>query len=80
ADLLDAALREGADLVGGLDPVQYDRDPVRHLDIVFGLAEKHGKGVDIHLHEGGTAGVYSFEEIAHRTTALGLQGKVTISH
>jgi len=80
ADLLDAALREGADLVGGLDPVQYDRDPVRHLDIVFGLAEKHGKGLDIHLHEGGTAGVYSFEEIAHRTTALGLQGKVTISH
>lgn len=79
-DLLDAALSEGADLVGGLDPLQYDRDPKTHLDIVFDLAEKHGAGVDIHLHEGGTAGVYSFEEIAHRTTALGLQGKVTISH
>lgn len=79
-DLLDAALSEGADLVGGLDPVQYDRDPKRHLDIVFELAEKHGKGVDIHLHEGGTAGIYSFEEIAHRTKTLGLEGKVTISH
>ena len=66
-DLLDAALSEGADLVGG-------------LDIVFELAEKHGKGVDIHLHEGGTAGIYSFEEIAHRTKTLGLEGKVTISH
>lgn len=79
-DLLDAALNEGADLVGGLDPVQYDRDPKTHLDIVFALAEKHGKGIDIHLHEGGSAGVYSFEEIAHRTKTLGLGGKVTISH
>src|SRR5699024_11861619 len=29
--LLDAALREGADLVGGLDPLLYDRDPISHL-------------------------------------------------
>lgn len=29
--LLDEALREGADLVGGLDPVQYDRDPSHTL-------------------------------------------------
>lgn len=79
-DLLDTALSEGADLVGGLDPVQYDRDPKTHLDIVFELAEKHGKGIDIHLHEGGSAGVFSFEEIAHRTKTLGLEGKVTISH
>lgn len=79
-DLLDAALSEGADLVGGLDPVQYDRDPKTHLDIVFELAEKHGKGIDIHLHEGGSAGIYSFEEIAHRTKVLGLEGQVTISH
>lgn len=79
-DLLDAALSEGADLVGGLDPLQYDRDPVAHLDVVFGLAEKHGKGIDIHLHERGTAGVFSFEEIAARTKAHGMEGRVTISH
>lgn len=79
-DLLDAALSEGAHLVGGLDPLQYDRDPVAHLDVVFGLAEKHGKGIDIHLHERGSAGVFTFEEIAHRTKALGLEGQVTISH
>lgn len=79
-DLLDAALSEGADLVGGLDPLQYDRDPVAHLDVVFGLAEKHGKGIDIHLHERGSAGVFTVEEIAHRTKTLGLEGQVTISH
>lgn len=78
--LLDAALTEGADLVGGLDPLLYDRDPVSHLDVVFGLAEKHGKGIDIHLHEAGTAGLFTLEEIAARTRATGMQGQVTVSH
>lgn len=78
--LLDAALSEGADLVGGLDPLLYDRDPVSHLDVVFDLAEKHGKGVDIHLHETGTAGVFSLEEIVKRTKALSMSGQVTVSH
>ncbi|WP_210604875.1 amidohydrolase family protein [Brevibacterium oceani] len=79
-ELLDAALSEGADLVGGLDPLLYDRDPVSHLDVVFDLAEKHGKGIDIHLHEAGTAGLFSLEEIAARTRAAGMDGQVTVSH
>ena len=79
-ELLDAALRSGADLVGGIDPCAYDRDPVAHLDVVFGLAERHGKGVDIHVHESGELGAFTFELIAERTSALGLQGNVTISH
>ncbi|WP_209325875.1 amidohydrolase family protein [Brevibacterium renqingii] len=79
-ELLDAALSEGADLVGGLDPLLYDRDPVSHLDTVFDLAESHGKGIDIHLHESGTAGVFSLEEIAARTKALAMSGQVTVSH
>ena len=54
--LLDAALALGADIVGGLDPCAIERDPVKHLDIVFGLAEKHGKPIDIHLHEAGELG------------------------
>jgi cytosine/creatinine deaminase len=80
ADLLDAALRAGADLVGGLDPCAFDRDPVAHLDVVFGLAERHGTGVDIHVHESGELGAFTFELIAERATVLGMQGQVTISH
>ena len=80
ADLLDAAVRSGADIVGGLDPCAYDRDPVAHLDVVFGIAERHGVGVDIHLHEIGELGAFTFELIAERTAALGMQGLVTISH
>ena len=62
-ELLDAALRMGADAVGGLDPCAIDRDPKGHLDAVFGLAERHGKPVDIHLHEPGELGLFTMELI-----------------
>ncbi|MBY8848352.1 amidohydrolase [Saccharothrix longispora] len=80
AELLDAALRSGADLVGGLDPAGYDRDPVRHLDLVFGLAEKHQCGVDVHLHDAGSLGAFEVELICERVAALGMRGQTTISH
>ncbi|WP_256837819.1 amidohydrolase family protein [Ornithinimicrobium faecis] len=78
--VLEDALRAGADVVGGIDPCTLDRDPVRHLDIVFGLAEKFGAPVDIHLHEPGELGLFSVDLIVERTLALGMQGNVLISH
>jgi len=80
AELLDAAFDHGAEVIGGLDPTSLDRDVKGHLDVVFGIAEKRGVGVDIHLHEPDMMGVFSIEEIAARTRALGMQGKVAISH
>ncbi|MBY0337952.1 MAG: amidohydrolase family protein [Acetobacteraceae bacterium] len=77
---LDEAMRMGCDVVGGIDPSVIDRDPVRHLDAVFRLAERHGKPVDIHLHEPHELGAFSLELMAERTRALGLQGRVTVSH
>jgi cytosine/adenosine deaminase-related metal-dependent hydrolase len=56
AELLEAAVRAGADLVGGLDPAGFDHRPVEHLDTVFGIAGRHGCGLDIHLHDGGELG------------------------
>ncbi|MGV9601782.1 amidohydrolase [Streptosporangium sandarakinum] len=78
--LLEEALKAGVEMIGGLDPAGVDRDPVRHLDAIFGLAGRYGAGVDIHLHDGGTLGAWQFELIIERTRALGLGGKVTISH
>ncbi|MER7948518.1 amidohydrolase family protein [Streptomyces sp. NPDC096079] len=80
AELLDAALADGADLVGGLDPVGFDGDAAGQLDTVFGLAERHGKGIDLHLHDGGETGTAQLRDIAARTAALGLGGKVAVSH
>ncbi len=80
AELLEEAIKLGADAVGGLDPSTIDRDPVRHLDIIFGIAGRHGGELDIHLHEEGLLGAFAVELIAERTAALGLQGRVTLSH
>jgi cytosine/adenosine deaminase-related metal-dependent hydrolase len=79
-ELLETALREGSDAIGGLDPCAIDRDPKGHLDVIFGLAEKHGKPIDIHLHEPGEMGAFSMELIIERTQALGMQGRVVVSH
>jgi cytosine deaminase len=78
-ELMDEAISLGADLVGGLDPASFDRDVEGHLAVVFGIAEKHGVDVDIHLHEGGTLGLFTIEQICARTRALSMQGHVTIS-
>lgn len=66
--------------MGGLDPVGIDGDLDGHLDAIFGVAEKHGIGVDIHLHDGGESGIAQMLAIAQRSEAAGLQGKVAISH
>ncbi|MDP9907311.1 amidohydrolase family protein [Arthrobacter bambusae] len=78
--LMDQALKSGANVMGGIDPCSLDRDPARHLDIVFGLAEKYQVPIDIHLHEPGELGVFSTDLVIERTRALGMQGKVTMSH
>ena len=79
-ELLDEAIKAGAELIGGIDPSSIDRDPVRHINTIFEIAGRHGIGVDIHIHEPSTLGAFSIELVAERTKALGLQGKVNISH
>jgi cytosine deaminase len=79
-ELMDEAIAMGANIVGGLDPGGFDRDVEKHLDVVFGIAERRGVDVDIHLHDLGTLGILEIEQIAARTRALGMQGRVAISH
>ena len=79
-ELMEEALRMGADLVGGIDPAAVDRDPKGSVQAIFSLAEHFDKGVDIHLHEPGELGAFTMELIADHTIASGLQGRVTISH
>ncbi|EPE97465.1 amidohydrolase [Rhizobium grahamii] len=78
--LMEEALKAGADVVGGIDPASIDRDPVRHLDAIFALAERYQKPIDIHLHEPGDLGAFCLELILERTRALSLQGRVMVSH
>ncbi|HEX5531433.1 MAG TPA: amidohydrolase family protein [Methylomirabilota bacterium] len=80
AELLEQAVKDGAELIGGVDPIGIDGDAAGQLDVVFGIAGRHGAGVDIHLHDGGEEGAAQIRMIAERTRALGLAGKVAVSH
>ncbi len=79
-ELLDEALRQGCEVLGGIDPCGIDRDPKGQLDILFALATKHGVPIDIHLHEAGDLGAFTMEMMFERIRANGMQGKVAISH
>ncbi len=79
-ELLDEALSEGCEVLGGIDPCEIDRDPRGQLDAIFAVAERRGAGIDIHLHEPGEMGLFSLQEICARAKAHAMQGRVTVSH
>ncbi|MEU0369246.1 amidohydrolase family protein [Streptomyces sp. NPDC006283] len=81
AELLEEAARTGGvDLIGGIDPIGFDQALDEQLDLVFGIADRHGVGIDIHLHDRGEKGLAALRGIIDRTRALSLRGKVTVSH
>ena len=75
---LDRAMQMGADVVG-LNPNHADR-PLEVLDMAFAVAERHGKPIDLHLDEHLDADRTYFLEVAKRTRAHGMAGKVVASH
>lgn len=78
--LMEQALDLGCDVVGGIDPAAIDRDPIRHMEVIFGLAARYGRGIDIHLHDLGELGRWEIERLCDMTEDFGLQGQVLISH
>ncbi|MFE0647123.1 amidohydrolase [Streptomyces sp. NPDC059534] len=81
AALLERAARAGlVDMIGGIDPIGFDQALDEQLDTVFGIADRHGVGVDIHLHDRGEKGLRAMRGIIDRTRALSLAGRVTVSH
>lgn len=80
AELLEEALRMGCTVLGGLDPAGYDQDVEAQLRLLFTLAPRFGADVDIHLHDGGTLGLFEIGRICAWTEKVGYAGKVAVSH
>ncbi|MFF7458472.1 amidohydrolase [Kitasatospora sp. NPDC008115] len=82
--LAEAAASGLIDAVGGIDPAGFDGGPdgegPAQLDLVFDLAERHGLRLDVHLHDRGERGLDPLRDIAARTRAAGLAGRVVVSH
>ncbi len=80
AELMEESLKLGVETVGGIDPQGIDGDVLGQLRVVFGLAERYDRGVDIHLHDRGEVGIAQVEQITEFTAASGLKDRVMISH
>lgn len=78
--LMEASLAEGASVVGGIDPAGIEKDPKTALDLIFGMAERTGAKVDIHVHDPGSLGAWQIGLVCERAAALGMSGRVTVSH
>ncbi|MFD2830794.1 amidohydrolase [Corticicoccus populi] len=78
--LMREAMRNGATLVGGVDPATIDRDIDQSLSTMFDIASESDSGIDIHLHDWDTLGEFTFYKLINLTKKHQLQGRVTISH
>jgi cytosine/creatinine deaminase len=76
--LLRRALQMGANLVGGCP--YNDTDAIKHIDIVFRLAEAFGVDVDFHVDFFDEPERLHVRDIIARTTRAGWQGRVAVAH
>ncbi len=78
--LVREAMRRGAKLVGGVDPATVDENIEKSLNTMIELAVEANADLDVHLHDPGSLGIFTFKRLAALTREAGWQGRVTISH
>jgi len=81
AELMDEAIKEGCDVVGGLPWYEYtDEDARRHIDICFAMARKHDLDIHMLVDDTDDPNSRSLEYLAVKTMRENYQGRVTASH
>ena len=83
-ELMDEALRLGADVVGGCPYNELTaEDTRRHVDAVFEIAQRYGRPIDMHADFADDTRDPRFaavEYIARKTIETGYQGRVALGH
>lgn len=77
-EMLDAALADGADLVGGAPYI--DPHPRGQIRMIFDLAEKHGTAVDFHLDFDLSPDRTNLPAVIEETVRRSYQGRVSLGH
>jgi cytosine deaminase len=81
AELMEEAVREGCDIVGGLPWYEYsDEEARRHIDICFEIAKRHDLDIHMLVDDTDDANSRSLEYLALKTMREGYQGRVAASH
>ena len=81
AELLDEAIKEGCDIVGGLPWYDYtDADARDHIDICFEIAKRYDRDIHMLVDDTDDANSRSLEYLALKTMREQWHGRVTASH
>jgi cytosine deaminase len=81
AELMEEAVREGCDIVGGLPWYEYtDEEARQHIDICFEIAKRHDLDVHMLVDDTDDENSRSLEYLALKTMREGYQGRVAASH
>ena len=81
AELMEEAIKEGCDVVGGLPWYEYtDEDARQHIDVCFAVAKKHDLDIHMLVDDTDDANSRSLEYLALKTMRERFNGRVTASH
>ncbi len=81
AELLNEAVVQGCDVIGGLPWYEYtDADAREHIDVCFDIARRHDLDVHMLVDDTDDPNSRSLEYLAWKTMRAGYQGRVTASH
>jgi cytosine deaminase len=81
AELMDEAIKEGCDIVGGLPWYEYsDEEARQHIDTCFDLAKKHDLDIHMLVDDTDDANSRSLEYLALKTMRENFNGRVAASH
>ncbi|MGG7622054.1 amidohydrolase [Bacillus coreaensis] len=78
--LMRQAMRQGATIVGGVDPGTFDEDIEKSLYTTMNIAVENDARIDLHLHELGSLGIFTIKHLAKLVEEAGFENRVTISH
>src|SRR3954469_9470865 len=81
AELLDEAMQEGCDIVGGLPWYEYtDAEAREHIDICFDIAKRYDRDIHMLVDDTDDANSRSLEYLALKTMRENFHGRVGASH
>ncbi|MFF2754971.1 amidohydrolase [Psychrobacillus sp. NPDC058041] len=78
--LLREAVRNGAGIVGAVDPATVDNNIEASLVELMDIAVEGNADIDLHLHDPGHLGTFTMKRLAFLTKQAGWEGRVAVSH
>lgn len=78
--LMREAVRNGAGIVGSVDPATVDNNIEESLVQLLDIAVEGNVDIDLHLHDPGHLGTFTMKRLAYLTKQAGWEGRVAVSH